>query len=67
MAVHLPDFPEVPRPPFNPTFGALAPFAEAAVGVLLVAAGAPGWCYLLIVVVGTMSVLIMSGYALRAV
>jgi CDP-Glycerol:Poly(glycerophosphate) glycerophosphotransferase len=67
VAVHLPDFPEVPRPLFNPTFVALAPFAEAAVGVLLVAVGAPGWCYLLIVGVGTMAVLIMSGYALRAV
>jgi hypothetical protein len=67
VAVHLPDFPEVPRPLFNPTFVALAPFAEAAVGVLLVAVGAPGWCYLLIVSVGTISVLIMSGYALRAV
>ena len=67
VAVHLPDFPEVPRPPFNPTLVTLAPFAEAAVGVLLVAAGAPAWSYLLIVVLGTMSVVIMTGYALRAV
>jgi hypothetical protein len=67
VAIHLPGFREVPRPPFNPTFVALAPFAEAVVGVLLVAAGAPGWCYLLIVLLGTMSALIMSGYAIRAV
>jgi hypothetical protein len=57
----------VPRPLLNPTFVALAPFAEAVVGVVLVAVGAPGWCYLLIVSVGTMPVLIMSGYAIRAV
>jgi hypothetical protein len=67
VAVRLPGFPEVPRPPFNPTFVALAPFVEAAVGILLVAAGAPGWCYLLIVSLGTLSALIMSGYAVRAV
>jgi hypothetical protein len=46
---------------------ALAPFAEAVVGVLLVAAGAPAWTYLLIVILGTMSILIISGYAIRAV
>jgi CDP-Glycerol:Poly(glycerophosphate) glycerophosphotransferase len=67
VAVHLPGVPEVPRPPFNPTVVPLAPFAEAATGVLLVAAGAPGWSYLLIVILGTMSVLIISGYAIRAV
>jgi hypothetical protein len=67
VAVHLPGFPEVPRPPFNPTVVALAPFAAAAVGVLLAAAGAPGWCYLLIVILSTMSALIMTGYAIRAV
>jgi len=67
VAVHLPGFPEVPRPPFNPSFVALAPFAEAVVGVLLVAAGAPAWTYLLIVILGTMSILIISGYAIRAV
>jgi hypothetical protein len=67
VAVHLPGSPEVPRPPFNPTFVALAPFAEAVLGVLLVAAGAPGWSYLLIVILGTMSILIISGYAIRAV
>jgi hypothetical protein len=67
VAVHLPGFPEVPRPPFNPIVVALAPFAEAAMGVLLVAAAAPGWSYLLIVILGTLSVLIISGYAIRAV
>ncbi len=67
VAVQLPGFPEVPRPPFNPTFVALAPFAAAAVGVVLAAVGAPGWCYLLIVTLGTISALIMSGYAIRAV
>jgi hypothetical protein len=67
VAVHLPGFPEVPRSPFNPSFVALAPFAEAVVGVLLVAAGAPAWTYLLIVILGTMSILIISGYAIRAV
>ena len=29
VAVQLPGFPEVPRPPFNPTLVALAPFATA--------------------------------------
>ena len=66
MAVQLPGFPEVPRPPFNPTFVALAPFATAGVGVLLAATGAPGWCYLLIVILGTMSVVIITAYAIRA-
>ncbi|HEX6758918.1 MAG TPA: CDP-glycerol glycerophosphotransferase family protein [Propionibacteriaceae bacterium] len=66
VAVHLPSFPEVPRPPFNPTFVALAPFATAAGGVVLAAAGAPGWCYLLIVILGTMSVVIITAYAIRA-
>lgn len=67
VAVHLPGSAEVPQPPFRATFVALAPFAVAAVGVLLAAAGAPGWCYLLIVVLGIMPFLIMSGYAVRAV
>ena len=66
VAVHLPGFPEVPRPPFNPSFVALTPFATAAVGVVLAAAGAPGWCYLLIVILGTMSVVIITAYAIRA-
>ena len=48
------------------SFVALTPFATAAVGVLLAAAGAPGWCYLLIVILGTMSVLIITAYAIRA-
>jgi hypothetical protein len=67
VAVQLPGFPAVPRPPFNPTFVALAAVAEAAVGGLLALLGAPGWCYLLIVAVGTMSAVIMVGYAIRAV
>ena len=67
VAVHLPGSPEVPQPPFSATFVALAPFAGAAVGVLLAAAGAPGWCYLLIVILAIMPFLIMSGYAVRAV
>jgi hypothetical protein len=67
VAVHLPGSPEVPQPPFSATFVALAPFAGAAVGVLLAAAGAPGWCYLLIIILGIMPALIMIGYAVRAV
>ena len=67
VAVQLPGFPAVPRPPFNPTFVALAAVAEAAVGVVLALLGAPGWCYLLIVILGTMSAVIMVGYAIRAV
>src|SRR4029450_13190808 len=59
VAVQLPGFPEVPRPPFDPTFVALGPFAAAAVGVVLAAVGAPGWCYLLTVILGTMSALII--------
>ena len=67
VAVHLPGSPEVPQPPFSATFVALAPFAGAAVGVLLAAAGAPGWCYLLIVILAIMPFLIMTGHAVRAV
>jgi hypothetical protein len=67
VAVNLPGFPHVPRPPFSPSLVALAPLAGAAVGILLVAAGAPAWSYLVIIVLGTMSVVIMIGYALRAV
>ena len=66
VAVNLPGFPQVPRPPFSPSLVALAPFAEAAVGILLVAASAPAWSYLLIIVLGTMSVVIMIGHAIRA-
>jgi CDP-Glycerol:Poly(glycerophosphate) glycerophosphotransferase len=67
VAVQLPGFPAVPRPPFNPTVVAVAPFGAAAVGALLALIGAPGWCYLLIVVISTMSAVIMIGYAVRAV
>jgi hypothetical protein len=67
VAVQLPGFPAVPRPPFNPIFVTLAAVGEAAVGGVLALLGAPGWCYLLIVVIGTMSAVIMVGYAIRAV
>jgi hypothetical protein len=67
VAVNLPGFPEVPRPPFNPTLVAVAPVAEAVVGMLLAAVGVPAWSYLVIIVLGTLSVVIMIGYALRAV
>ena len=66
VAVQLPGFPEVPRPPFNLTFVVLAPFAVAAVGGLLAAVGAPGWCYLVIAAIGIVPALIMTGYAIRA-
>jgi hypothetical protein len=67
VAVQLPGFPSVPRSPFNPSFVALAPLATAAAGGLLALIGAPGWCYLLIVVVGITPALIMIGYTIRAV
>jgi len=67
VAVQLPGFPAVPRPPFNPIFVTLAAVGEAAVGGVLALLGAPGWCYLLIVIIGTMSAVIMVGYAIRAV
>src|SRR5688572_30381927 len=67
VAVHLPGSPEVPQPPFSARFVALAPFGGAAAGVLLAAAGAPGWCYLLIIILGILPFLIMTGYAVRAV
>ena len=66
VAVHLPGLPEVPQPPLSTTLVALAPLVAAIVGVLLAAAGGPGWCYLLIVILGTVPTLIMSGYAIRA-
>jgi hypothetical protein len=67
VAVQLPGFPAVPRPPFNPSFVALAPLATAAVGGLLALLGAPGWCYLLIVLMGVTPAVIMISYAIRAV
>jgi hypothetical protein len=66
VAVQLPGFPAVPRPPFNPTLVALALFAVAAVGELLALIGAPGWCYVVIVAIGSLAALIMTGYAVRA-
>jgi hypothetical protein len=67
VAVHLPGSPEVPQPPFSARFVALGPFGGAVAGVLLAAAGAPGWCYLVIVILGILPFLIMTGYAVRAV
>jgi CDP-Glycerol:Poly(glycerophosphate) glycerophosphotransferase len=67
VAVQLPGFPTVPRPPFKPTYVALPPLAVAAGGGLLALFGAPAWCYLAIVVIGIMPAVIMIGYAIRAV
>ena len=67
VAVQLPGFPEVPRPPFKPSMVAIAPFAEAVLGGLFAAAELPGWSYLVIVALGTMSAVIMAAYAIRAV
>jgi CDP-Glycerol:Poly(glycerophosphate) glycerophosphotransferase len=66
VAVQLPGFPAVPRPPFNPTLVTLGPFAVAAVGGLLALIEAPGWCYLVIVAIGTLPVVIMAGHGARA-
>jgi len=67
VAVQLPDFPEVPKPPFQPRLVALAPFGASVLGGVLAALGAPGWSYLLIVALSTMVTVIMAGYAIRAV
>ena len=67
VAVQLPGFPEVPRPPFKPRVVALAPFAAAVLGGVLAALGAPGWSYLLIVALSTMVTIILAAYAIRAV
>jgi hypothetical protein len=66
VAIQLPGFPTVPRPPFNPTLVALSLFAVAAVGELLALIGAPGWCYAVIVAIGSLAALIMTWYAVRA-
>jgi CDP-Glycerol:Poly(glycerophosphate) glycerophosphotransferase len=66
VAVQLPGFPEVPRPPFNLRSVVLAPFVVAAVGELLATIGAPGWGYLIIVAIGIIPALIMTGYAIQA-
>ena len=49
MATNLPGVPVVTKPPFNPSVVAVAPLAEALLGGILAAFGAPGWCYLLVV------------------
>jgi hypothetical protein len=67
VAVQLPGFPEVPRPPFKREVVALAPFAASALGGVLAVVGAPGWAYLLIVAVSTLPAVIMAAYAIRAV
>jgi CDP-Glycerol:Poly(glycerophosphate) glycerophosphotransferase len=67
VAVQLPGFPEVPRPPFKRDVVALAPFAASVLGGVLAVVGAPGWAYLLIVAVSTLPTLIMAAYAIRAV
>ena len=67
VAVQLPGFPEVPQPPFKPRIVAIAPFAAAVLGGLSAALGVPGWGYLVIVALGTMSAVIMAAYAIRAV
>ena len=66
VSVQLPGLPDGPQPPFNLTFVVLAPFAVAVVGGLLATVGAPGWCYLIIVAIGIIPALIMTGYAIRA-
>ena len=40
---------------------AMAPLAQALLGGLLAAFGAPGWCYLLVVVVSLVPMLILTG------
>ena len=59
--------PVVTKPPFNPSLVAVAPLVAALLGGMLsLAFGAPGWCYLLVVVVGIVPALIMAGYVVRA-
>jgi CDP-Glycerol:Poly(glycerophosphate) glycerophosphotransferase len=67
VAVQLPGFPEVPRPPLKREVVALAPFAAAVLGGVLALVGAPGWAYLLIVGISTLPAVIMAAYAIRAV
>ena len=67
VAVQLPGFPEVPKPPFKPSFVAIAPFVASVLGGVLAAFGAPGWSYLLIVGTSTLAIVIMAAYAIRAV
>ena len=66
MATHLPGVPDVTKPPFNPSLVAVAPLAAALLGGMLAAFAAPGWCYLLVVVVGIVPALIMAGYVARS-
>lgn len=66
MATHLPGVPDVTKPPFNRDLIAEAPLAVALLGGILAAFGAPGWCYLVVVVAGIMPTLIMAGYVARS-
>ena len=66
MATNLPGVPDVRKPPFNRNLVAQAPLAVALLGGMLAAFGVPGWCYLLVVVVGIVPTLIMAWYVARA-
>ena len=67
VAVQLPGFPEVPKPPFKARVVALAPFFGAVLGGVLAAVAAPGWMYFLIVALSTTSAVILAAYAIRAI
>ncbi len=67
MATNLPGVPTVPKQPFGPNRIALAPLAEALLGGILAALGAPGWCYLIVVVAGSALMAILARHVARAV
>jgi len=66
VAVQLPGVRAVPDPPFSPDLAAVATLAVPAVGGVLAALAAPGWCYLLVALLGTLFPVALGLHAARA-
>ena len=66
VAVQLPGVPAVPAPPFPPGLLAAVAPVEALAGGVLALLRAPGWAYLLTVLVGTAAVALLALHAGRA-
>lgn len=66
VAVNLPGVRAIPGPPFSPHLLAAVTLGEVIVGAALAALAAPGWAYLLAVLVGATCTLAMLAHAARA-
>lgn len=67
MATQLPGVPTVRKQPFSSNRVAWATLVVASIGGLLAIFGAPGWCYLLLVLVGATPMVILGRFMIRAV